>query len=1134
MMMAMPVLFAQQGGVNHCIDIKTQTSTDTPTVRYTRKRKSAELNDSVKHILEGEEGKKNGGSSPKNTKTSVKKKRSCRDIKCSYGRTSEKHWSASNKKRTVEDEFTSGERESDEKKVGPSDGKISSVKKTMSTQGTERSQSIKPSGKHNYPSNKYIILEDESSMSEKDDNYEKKEEELRTSSPRIKSSIRKRRVTSYTKCSHGKGVSKKHQGVLRKRRLLVGFSSDEEEEFKVNIAGSLSSTGIKISTEESKVTLEVEGPGKRISERQRAASNKRSVFDNEFYYCEWVDDEENMDEMEIESRSRCKGSDAVKMKRSLEDNGEKINEYKDLSCYQSSTSSSSSNAVKMKRILEGKGEKINGYKDTSCYHSSTSSSSSNALKMKGSCKGEKINDYKDLSCNHSSTSSSPSNSCQLVSVSKSDHRCIKKNMKENGEECLKCHQCWRNDRRIVVPCTKCKKLLYCIQCIRQWYPDLSEEEIADFCPFCRGICNCTMCLHSSGMLKMSKRDLTDREKLQHLQYLINSLLPFLKQIHEEQTLETEKESDIKGVVSSRIEIKRTICCADERIYCNHCATSITDLHRSCPNCSYELCLSCCRELRKGDISRGGNRVGFKYLNRGYDYMHGGDPLPESCHQETSEDHNELLTVWVAEGNGSITCPPKEMGGCGSCDLELRCILPEGWISNLEAKAEHILRNYKHDRTISRPNFRKNGTGMLLKAASRKDSADNYLYWPTSKDVLEEEGFLRFQNHWAKGEPVIVQHVLEQTSGLSWEPMVIWRALCENLDSRISSKMSEVKAIDCLAGCEVEINARSFFKGYTDGRRYDNFWPEMLKLKDWPPSDKFEDLLPRHADEFISALPFQEYTDPRSGFLNLAVKLPSDVLKPDLGPKTYIAYGTAEELGRGDSVTKLHCDMSDAVNILTHTAEVVLDKVQHSAIKILKQKHRAQDERERVDREKLGSGINEKRVDEHERHFTFPCSSPEGAIEEMGDALWDIFRREDIPKLQEYLTKHSSEFRHTFCCPIEQVVHPIHDQSFYLTLDHKRKLKEEFGIEPWTFEQRLGEAVFIPAGCPHQVRNLKSCTKVAVDFVSPENVRECMKLTEEFRRLPKDHKAREDKLEIKKMIIHAIDKAVTEIEGSYAH
>lgn len=104
----------------------------------------------------------------------------------------------------------------------------------------------------------------------------------------------------------------------------------------------------------------------------------------------------------------------------------------------------------------------------------------------------------------------------------------------------------------------------------------------------------------------------------------------------------------------------------------------------------------------------------------------------------------------------------------------------------------------------------------------------------------------------------------------------------------------------------------------------------------------------------------------------------------------------------------------------------------------------------------------------------------------------------------------------------------------LTSRHLEMLKEEQGIEPWHFEQYEHEAVFIPAGCPHQVgqaraprlaistpcahppsricsqvRNLRSCTKIAVDFVSPESIPECLKLCGGLRRIQS-----EDKLQVR--------------------
>ncbi|CAN6287576.1 unnamed protein product [Urochloa humidicola] len=770
-----------------------------------------------------------------------------------------------------------------------------------------------------------------------------------------------------------------------------------------------------------------------------------------------------------------------------------------------------------------------------------------------------------------------------------------------GEEALMCHQCQRNDKGSVVRCHTCRNKRFCVPCIKRWYPGLSEAEFAAKCPYCRKNCNCKGCLRMRGVEEPPKKEISEGNQIRYACRVVSLLLPWLRKMRQEQMEEKKLEAKIKGVLVNEVRLEQAECNLGERVYCNNCKTSIVDFHRSCKCCFYDLCLACCGEIRKGEIP-GGEEVKMvtheDYENRGKAYVFGTTPKSKDgntmcslrgqnsspntepsngmCSSE-GPDNSKLL--WKAESNGSIPCPPKELGGCGGSVLDLKCLFPEETLSELEERAGKIAKSEVYAKAVAEgcyqcPCYDHSGnirTPDVREAANRKGSRDNHLYCPVATGIKEDD-LAHFQMHWTKGEPVIVSDVLQLTSGLSWEPLVMWRALREKkTNGNIEDEHFAVRAVDCLDWCEVEINIHMFFVGYTQGRTHPTTrWPEMLKLKDWPPSNSFDQRLPRHGAEFISALPFPEYTDPRYGPLNLAVKLPEGALKPDLGPKTYIAYGFNQELGRGDSVTKLHCDMSDAVNILTHTAEVPREPKTLEQIEKIREKIKEQDLQElygasesstepdlspSIDSRNItvdetsktsckygvykdisdGSGINAlPPIDtEGDVKDESPCheSKESGKHERTGGALWDIFRREDSDKLQDYLKKHTSEFRHIHCNPVKQVIHPIHDQTFYLTEEHKRKLKKEYGVEPWTFEQKLGEAVFIPAGCAHQVRNLKSCIKVALDFVCPENVDECIKLTEEFRRLPSAHRAKEDKLEIKKIALHALKQVINFLDVS---
>lgn len=100
-----------------------------------------------------------------------------------------------------------------------------------------------------------------------------------------------------------------------------------------------------------------------------------------------------------------------------------------------------------------------------------------------------------------------------------------------------------------------------------------------------------------------------------------------------------------------------------------------------------------------------------------------------------------------------------------------------------------------------------------------------------------------------------------------------------------------------------------------------------------------------------------------------------------------------------------------MNVLTHIKEVTPDSNQLAKIEALKQFHRSHDQKEifKTERKmKMDNGV------EAAGNHIEDLECPDGG------ALWDIFRRQDAPKLKEYLRKHFNEFRHIYCVPLKQV------------------------------------------------------------------------------------------------------------------
>ncbi|KAG5012540.1 hypothetical protein JHK86_024801 [Glycine max] len=324
---------------------------------------------------------------------------------------------------------------------------------------------------------------------------------------------------------------------------------------------------------------------------------------------------------------------------------------------------------------------------------------------------------------------------------------------------------------------------------------------------------------------------------------------------------------------------------------NFCRIPITDYHRCCPSCSYDLCLNCCRDLREATAD------------------HNKEPQTE---QAKISDRNILSKFlhWRSNDNGSIPCPPKEYGGCGYSSLNLSPIFKMNWVAKLVKNVEEMVSGCRIS-NVDGPLETGLNDLRLCQYSHREASNDNYLYCPAFDDI-KTDGIGSFRKHWKTSEPIIVKQVFDGSSILSWDPMVIWRDILETTYGKAKDENGMVKAIDCLDGSEVDIELAQFMKGYFKGHILENGWPQLLKLKDWPSPSASEEFLLYQRPEFISKLPLLQYIHSKWGLFNVVAKFPHYSLQNDVGPKIYISYGISDELGRGDSVTNLHFNMRDMI------------------------------------------------------------------------------------------------------------------------------------------------------------------------------------------------------------------------------
>ncbi|XP_064031700.1 lysine-specific demethylase hairless isoform X2 [Pogoniulus pusillus] len=335
-----------------------------------------------------------------------------------------------------------------------------------------------------------------------------------------------------------------------------------------------------------------------------------------------------------------------------------------------------------------------------------------------------------------------------------------------------------------------------------------------------------------------------------------------------------------------------------------------------------------------------------------------------------------------------------------------------------------------------------------------------------QDPNHASSYKPFQEHWRRGQPVLVSGLQKRLEGKLWGPESFMAAAGQQALEVVNLRAPQSR---------LRMGSREFWDGFTAPQEQGG--GDLLKLE-----SGFGDKDKCRAANLSASLPLPEYCS-ASGRLNLATYLRGQRGRCWLRPRVCAAYGVQPQ-DRSIGTKNLTVEATDCISILVH-AEVARQDVLLPA---------AADGLDALLKERLGN-----------------AGSQPGA-------LWHIFRAEDASRIQEFLQEASEEQGQEG----EATAAP---PSLYLDLSSRRRLREQWGVSGWTLLQFLGDAVLVPAGAPHQVQSLTSTISVEQRFLSPENIAHLR-----HHGAPLPRAARQLRAQVDGMILAAVQEALEVLQG----